>query len=1405
MTKPARATAPVDLDSRRLARNPIAIVGMSGLFPMARNHREYWQNVVDGTDCTTEVPASRWNLDDYYDADPAAPDRTYSRRGAFIPDVEFSPLEFGLPPNQLEVTSTMQTLSLGVARDLLRDAGARDIAGRDADWYDSGRTGVVLGTTGPVPLMHPLAARLSTPVLREAARSTGLTDADADELIRRFTAAYAPWEENSFPGLLANVVAGRVANRLDLGGLNTTVDAACAASLSAVRLAIAELLDGRADTMITGGVDTENTIFIYMCFSKVQALSKSGTISPFSDDADGTLLGEGIGMLALRRLADAERDGNRIYAVIRGLGSSSDGRHKSIYAPRAEGQRVALDRAYVDAECSPDSVELFEAHATGTAVGDRTELTALGDLLRDAGKERQFAALGSVKSQIGHTKGAAGTASLMKLALGLFHKVLPPTINVDRPNSAVDFGDAPFYINIANRPWIRDPHRPVRRAAASAMGFGGTNFHVVLEEYTGDRSDLRVLHRTATAHLWHAPDAAALLELLRTGAPGAAADADEPIPATHARLGFAARDEESAADLRALAIAQLERAPEATEWSHPRGVHFRAAAQPNLAVAALFAGQGSQYLDMGLEAAVNVPPVGTAFDEANAAFDGAERRLGAIVFPPPVFDAAERQRQEVELRATEHAQPAIGALSVGQLRYLRELGLEPAGYLGHSFGELTALHAAGAVDAAGYFRLARERGRAMAPPAPDAAGDRPVETGSMAAVPAGRERVTALLADHPDVVICNHNAPEQVVVGGPGDAVAAFIRRCAEDGLDVRPLPVSAAFHTRYVAHAVDRFAAALATTPVTEPKAPVHPNTDGASYGPDPAANAEVLARQLLEPVEFVGAVRAAHAAGATVFVEFGPKQVLTRLVRQILPEAGVVAIPTDAGPLGDSDVALKAAAVQLAVLGAPLTRLNRYQADVPEVAVTKGPTITLSAPEYTPATRRDAYAAALADDYTIIGAAARTSSDAVLAAVGASTNGAAVNGAAVNGAAVNGAAVNGAVINAAAVNGAAVNGAAVNGSTVNGTGAVAATPNGAGHDGVPAGHTTGNGGSVNGAGPLQTATPGGAAGAAVTAVPAGGGGADQVGAPDVLAQQVNLHSVYLSGQLDVASRLVDALHAYQSTGRDDPRFTDAITSVAHQSVVIGQAHAQANDVLAQLAELELAAGGLTVGERGQRLPFTPTALIGYGPAAPRALPAAPTAFVAAPAPAAPVAVALPVASAPVPVTSAAAPPAPAVSSVAPAAPAISVPAQPAAPDTAPQPTGLTADAVRSTLIEVVAEKTGYAADMIDTGMDLEADLGVDSIKRVQVLGALRERFPQAPTVGPEQLAELRTLDQITEFVTASLPATAGAAVAAPGGSAAGSSTTSSSTFDADAVRSTLIEVVAEKTGYAADMIDTG
>jgi len=1293
-----------DAVDRRLSATPIALVGMAGLFPQAHDVRDYWQNVVDATDCTSEVPADRWKVEDYWDPDPAAADKTYSRRGGFLPEVDFDPLEFGLPPNQLEVTSTLQTLSLGVARDVLCDAGAPG-----SSWYDPSRTGVVLGVTGPVPLMHPLAARLSTPVLEEVVRSCGLTDDDARTISAKYVKAFAPWVENSFPGLLANVVAGRVANRLGLGGMNSTVDAACAASLSATRVAIAELVDRRADMMITGGCDTENSIFIYLCFSKVGALSHHDRIRPFDTSADGTLLGEGIGMLALKRLADAERDGDRVYAVIRGLGSSSDGRATSIYAPRAEGQRLALDRAYADADCSPASVELFEAHATGTLVGDRTELTALGGLLREHSDEDRFAAIGSVKSQIGHTKGAAGTASMMKLALGLYHKTLPPTIGVEEPNEALAAADAPLYVNTRTRPWILDPQRPRRRAAASAMGFGGTNFHVVLEEATGDRATVRNLHRTARAHVWHAETVAELRTLVAAGE----AAQDGPIPDGHVRLGFAAVDTDDEAELRALALSALDAEADAP-WSHPRGVWFRPRALDDLRVGAVFAGQGSQYLEMGLEAALNNPAVAGAFDEANASFADAARRLGTVVFPPPVFDAETRHRQEAALRRTEYAQPAIGALAVGQFRFLRDRGLECSAMLGHSFGELTALWAAGSLSDADFFRLARARGAAMAP----AEGDTS-DPGAMAAVSADRERVITLLAELgvDDAVVCNHNAPDQVVVGGGTDQVAAVVAACGERGIGAKNVPVAAAFHTRHVAHAVDRFRPVVDAVEIGEPRVPVIADAAGASYGADVAANRDVLAGQLLEPVEFVAGLTELAERGCTVIVEFGPKQVLTQLVRRTLGDA-VIAVPTDAGPIGDGDLALKQAAVQLAVLGAPLTGIGRDDAPDREPAAPRGMTVGLTAAEYVPEERAEAYRAALADTRPLQALSAAPSA-------------------------------------APAAHTATVQEPTATRPGMTAAGTEGPTPEGPTPEGTAPGSALATRSS---AGTLATPSH------AEPVAPAAASGDD-----DVLARHTALHGRYLDGQLDIAARLVDV---WEQRG-DDPCAAAVAQAIAAQSVAISETHTRANDVLASLAGLA-----------GTPRPATPQTNRHYPVDAP-------SVAIAPSPPEAP--------NQPAPVPSWREP------AEGPSIPDVRTNGHHEAAAVAPpvasqEPEAFDADALRHVLVEVVADKTGYPAGMVDPGMDLEADLGVDSIKRVQVLGAVQERYPRLPAVGPESLAELRTLDQIVAHLAASAPAgpvTTSSAPAVP--------ESATEAFDADALRRVLVEVVADKTGYPAAMVDPG
>lgn len=458
---------------------PIAIIGMSSVFPKARTLDEYWQNITQKTDCITDIPASRWNIADYF-GPQNTPDKTYSKRGGFIPDVDFDPMEFGVPPNILEFVDASQLLSLVVAKEALVDAGYWNMSEEVRS-----KTGCILGVGGGQKLMFSLSARMQYPIWERVLRSSGMPEDQIASAVDRIKRAYIPWKEDAFPGMLGNVVAGRIANRFDLGGINCVVDAACATSLAALKMAVSELAEGQVDMMITGGVDTDNSILMYMSFSAVGALSPGEHSKPFDDSADGTMMGEGLGMVVLKRLADAERDGDRIYAVIKGIGASSDGRYKSIYAPRATGQQAALERAYESAGVDPRTVDLIEAHGTGTVAGDLAEFSALNLYFGPMNLPRQSIALGSVKSQIGHTKSAAGAAGIIKTALALHHQVLPPTLHVEQVNSKFDIDNTPFYISQQAQQWAAPENGQPRRAGVSSFGFGGTNFHVVMEEYPG--------------------------------------------------------------------------------------------------------------------------------------------------------------------------------------------------------------------------------------------------------------------------------------------------------------------------------------------------------------------------------------------------------------------------------------------------------------------------------------------------------------------------------------------------------------------------------------------------------------------------------------------------------------------------------------------------------------------------------------------------------------------------------------------------------------------------------------------------------------------------------------------------------------------------------------------------------
>ncbi len=860
----------------------MAVVGLAAYTPGARDVAGFWRNVLAGRDLMTDVPPERWSPADHYDPDPFAPDKTYVRRGAFLPEIPFDPLAYGIPPSDLPATDTAQLLAMMAAGDLLADCGLSDMSARQRE-----RVGVVLGSSG-LALGFEVSARLSRPVWKRELLASGIDPDRAERICDRISANFPTWTEATFPGLLGNVVAGRIANRFDLHGVNHVTDAACASSLAALSTALGELALGSCDLVVCGGVDVMNDITMYVCFSKTPALSPTEDCRPFAADADGTMLGEAVVMFALKRLADAERDGDRIHAVIRGLGASADGRSKAIYAPLATGQERALRRAYDAAGYSPRGVGLVEAHGTGTKAGDAAEFAALREVFRDgAGDERQWCALGSAKSQFGHTKSAAGATGMLKAVLALRHRVLPPTIKVTRPNPDLGLPDSPFYLNTAVRPWVSAGDVP-RRAGVSSFGFGGTNFHVTLEEYVPSGGGGRPARLTpAAGHelvLFSAATPGELADLIRrprSGRPLAATarESHAAFRAEHAaRLAVVADDD---TDLTGRLEALADRVAAGEPFSAPRA-HFATGTADPGRIAFLFPGQGAQYVDMGAALAVHHAPARDAWDAVAAVLP-----VHREVFPPPAFDDEGRAAQEAALTATEVAQPALAAHGLALLAVLGRLGLTPDCVAGHSFGELTALHAAGCFDAATLVRLARRRGELMR--------DAATSPGGMLAVHAPLERVGPVADEVDGVWVANHNAPRQVVLAGTEEALGAVADRFAGEGVVTRRLNAAAAFHSPAVAAATEPFRRFLDDVAVRPPGPEVYAGADAAPYGRDPAAVRDGVAAQLTAPVRFQDVVEAMYEAGVRTFVEVGPGTTLTGLADAVLGDRPHEAIALD------------------------------------------------------------------------------------------------------------------------------------------------------------------------------------------------------------------------------------------------------------------------------------------------------------------------------------------------------------------------------------------------------------------------------------------------------------------------------------------------------------------------------
>ncbi len=873
----------------------IAIVGMACIVPGAPDAPTFWQNIVDGVDAVSDPPPD-WGGDPWYDPDSDANDRIYCRRGGYLGELAtFDPLKYGIMPNTVDGAEPEHFLALKVAHAALADAGVPDLP------LDRERTEVILGrgtfvNRGYTSLhQHGLFLDQMLMLLEQL-----FPEYDRERLARlkeHLKAQLPPFNAQIAPGLVSTIMTGRVANRLDLKGCNYSVDAACASSLIAVEQGVQHLALGYCDTVIAGGVQLSTDQLILMVFSQLGALSRTGTIRPFAADANGTLLGEGLGMVVLKRLADAERDGNRIYAVLKGVASASDGRGKSVVAPRVEGEALALARAYERAGIDPATVGLVEAHGTAMPLGDATEIQGLG---RQFGPRRgpvPTCAIGSVKSMIAHLIPAAGIAGLIKTALALYHRTLPPTLHCDKPNPELGLERTPFYINTRTRPWIHGGRTP-RRAGVNAFGFGGINAHAILEEYTPDREEESFVRRWPTELCVFAARSRDTLvtlgeEVLRFLRRGPADLADVAftlagdLSANPCRLAIVAASCDELADRLAHALERL-RDPARKRIREKKGIYFFEEQLGTRGdIAFLYPGEGSQYVNMLADLCLHFPVVRRCFDSLDRALADLDMEVppSRVLFPPPSLSGDEEKYLADLLWDMEYAVDAVITADRALTRLLAEFGITPRAMVGHSSGEFMALEASGAIaigseeELRGHIRTGHRMIRELA------RGETMEGWQLVAMGPVRRQAVEELLAADPDrIFLAMDNCPHQAVLCVPAAEVEAIGGRLRASGTICQPLAFGRPYHTPLYAPAcgpLDRF---FDTLPLQPPKVRLYSCLSTAPMPPDPAEVRRLCVGQWAATVRFRETVQAMYEDNIRIFLEVGPNAHLTGFVNDIL-----------------------------------------------------------------------------------------------------------------------------------------------------------------------------------------------------------------------------------------------------------------------------------------------------------------------------------------------------------------------------------------------------------------------------------------------------------------------------------------------------------------------------------------
>jgi len=921
----------------------IAVIGIGCRYPGAHSAREFFENIMAGRRAFRQMPKQRWPLDGYYHPDKNHPDTTYCKKAALVENFAFEPANFRIPRNTFLATDTAQWMALTVAQEALRDA--------DIDPAQNSRTGVIIGNTLTGEVSRATLMRYRWPyvkkVFSELLDNFYIEGQEKNVLLkkieRRYKAPFAPVNEDNLAGGLSNTIAGRICNFFDFKGGGFSTDGACSSSLLAINQACIGLVHDNCDIALAGGVDISLDPFEVVGFAKVGALSDSD-IRVYDNHSDGFLPGEGCGIVVLQRYEDALSQGKSIYAVINGIGISSDGKG-GITAPSVSGQRLAVSQAYSMAEYNFDQVELIEGHGTGTPTGDKVELTTFVGSKKDSEPEvGHHCGLGSIKSNIGHTKAAAGVAGFIKAVMSVRYGIMPATQGIRTPNELFDQSPH-LYPVLKSKAWLTEGS--TRKAAVSSAGFGGINTHITLSANDSDEPGLQkdldyYMSLASTSQSSEVfiiagdtlDDFRKTLVVVRDAAEkiseaemiDLAVYCAKKYAAGQLRLALVAEKPEQLAEHLALVsdyVETVDTVQSADFIDKKRNIFLKGDVHyPR--VAFLFPGQSSQYLNMGqrlLERNTSMQSVWQMADKVLS--NELPESLSHYVFRDlTLAGGEERQQYLAHINDTSVTQPAVAAASLAMLNFVKGLGIRPDIAIGHSLGEYAALCSAGILTQEEVMRLVARRGKAMA----NSSGC----AGTMLSVNADEDNAQSIVdqvmcSNSGELVVANINAPQQTIISGDAELVELARQVATTKEFQAVLLPVSSAFHSSLMKNAAEEMRAVLGNVTFQRPRhLLISPSTG--EFISDRCDFSELLTEQILRPVNYVKSLHVALEEDCEVFIEVGPGATLTSLTEQTLADKDVLVCATDIGDRGQHSQGLNRLVAYLFACGVPLNIQKLY-----------------------------------------------------------------------------------------------------------------------------------------------------------------------------------------------------------------------------------------------------------------------------------------------------------------------------------------------------------------------------------------------------------------------------------------------------------------------------------------------